>query len=122
MKALLKYITTAALLIFSFQSFAQNPETTRLGIGLSIGTGTNGTYGSVIGGDVRLQPASSSLMISIGYTKFSLKSGAPGLGIGSNAAGIDLSLRYEGYTSRVNNNPAQLAFRMAYGIKLSKKK
>jgi hypothetical protein len=160
----------AFILLATSYTFAQNPEDSRaarLGIGLSLGTGTNGTYGFVIGGDLRLQQdfaSNVSGILSAGYISFSLKTGspgqdynvipikaglkifpverfyfsgeigaglpangssrttfvyAPGLGIGFNA-GIDLGLRYEAFTSRVNNNPSQVAFRIAYGFNLDK--
>jgi hypothetical protein len=158
------------ILLITSPGFAQNSEDSRaarLGIGLSLGAGTNDTYGFVIGGDLRLQQdfaSNVSGILSAGYTSFSLKSGspgqdynvipikaglkifpverfyfsgeigaglpakrssrtsfvyAPGLGIGFNI-GLDLGLRYEAFTSRVNNNPSQVAFRIAYGFNLDK--
>jgi hypothetical protein len=163
-------IFTTLFLLFTCQSFAQNPDdsrASRFGIGLSLGIATNNTYKSAIGGDIRLQKdfaSNVSGILSAGYTKFSLKTGAPGadynvipikaglkvfpverfyfsgeigaglaannssrttfvyapgFGIGFNM-GLDLGLRYEAFTSRVNNNPSQLAFRIAYGFTLNK--
>jgi hypothetical protein len=45
---------------------------------------------------------------------------SPGLGIGFNM-GLDLGLRYEAFTSKVYNNPSQVAVRIAYGFKMGKK-
>jgi len=173
MKSSIKQIAFAvviAALFLTSQSFAQTSKgsrSARFGVDLSLGTATNATYKSVTGAGIFLQQGSSNVsgILSVGYTTFSLKAGAPGqtynvipvkfgfefsswgplyfsaeigsglgvkngartsfvyspgLGIGFDN-GLDLGLRYEAFTSRVNNSPSQLALRLAYGFKIGKK-
>lgn len=165
---IVKFSLAIATVLFTLKGFSQSAEDSRalrLGIGFSVGAATNSTYKTVIGGDLRLQQdfvSNISGLLSLGYTSFALKSGAPGqtynvipvkaglkvfpverfyfsgevgaglaanknsrttfvyapgLGIGFNI-GLDLGLRYEAFTSRVNNNPSQVALRIAYGFPL----
>jgi len=172
MKISIRQIVSAVLVSAFFittQSFAQgskNSHPARFGVNLNLGTSTSPTYKSVTGGGVFLQQGSrnTSTILSVGYTTFALKSGAPGktysvipikfgfefsswgpfyfsAEIGSGLAagngaktafvyspglglgfdnGLDIGVRYESFSSRVNNNPSQIALRLAYGFKIGK--